>query len=447
MHLHTRRLIALIFILIFFVCAPILILYTAGYRYNLKKEELEKTGAMVLETKPKGGAITLNRDLYEEKTPARLNNLLPDEYNVTLTKDNYYPWQKKLIVKAQETTFAEDIILFYQDKPEKVTPIKMTWQSFSPQNRFILYAAPTQEGENIYLQNLSSPKQQDILISEKNKINNPLARWSKDGSLVLLQYNEKTEIIINSLLIRHNYDISTLVKENKLTNFQWGLESDALFAQSGNAIVEINTQTSTTTKLQELPETSKLIDFLIYNDTIYYIEQIRNKIYLTSTKPSGEIVKNIELKNADQEFDTMFDSYLGLRDKKSNTYYLINQDLTKISFVKENVNNLELHEKDEYLLLNTNQEISFLDLKDEELKEQNITRYSNGVQSAKWHKYPNYIFALENGAITVIELDDRNGHWMLYLAGKKATDFQIDAKAKILYYVEDNYLWKLNIAE
>ena len=41
MNINIRRAIALTFIIAFFITAPLLILYTAGYRYNFKKAQVQ----------------------------------------------------------------------------------------------------------------------------------------------------------------------------------------------------------------------------------------------------------------------------------------------------------------------------------------------------------------------------------------------------------------------
>ncbi len=451
MHIHTRRLIAFILVLVFLICAPILLLYTAGYRYNLKKDQLQKTGTLVLETKPASAEIILNKTLQKDKTPARINNLLPDDYLITINEENSYPWQKKLTVKAQETTFAENIVLFQKTIPVKIFNEKINWLSFSPENKFAIFTVRTTTGEDVYLQNLSNPRQQDILFGEKENIKNLTATWAKDGSLVLLNYDNKSVVVSNSILIRRNFDISELVTKNKLTNFRWGVDSDALFAQTNNTVYQIDTTLSKINKLYELPKTNKLIDFLVFNNTIYLIEQIGQKTYLTNTHIEGDnantLIRSIELKNENHAFDNIFDNYIGLRDLQNNNYYLVNTELDKISFYKQGVNSLDLHSKNDYLLFSTDQDVSYLNLKDEDLKEKNITRYSQGVSLTRWHKSPNYSLFLQNNKLNIIEMDERNGHWIINLPGDNIKNFQIDAKSKYIYYLQDDYLWRLQITK
>lgn len=94
MSLRVRRIIYLTFILIFAIATPLIILYTAGYRYNLKKNKIQKTGILILKSRPKEATIYLNEKIQKEKTPARIANLLPEDYFVRVEKENFYPWQK-----------------------------------------------------------------------------------------------------------------------------------------------------------------------------------------------------------------------------------------------------------------------------------------------------------------------------------------------------------------
>ena len=82
MTLPFRRIVYIAFIIIFLIITPIIILYTAGYRYNFQKHRIQKTGILILKSNPAGASIYLNGELKKEKTQARIANLLPDDYNL-----------------------------------------------------------------------------------------------------------------------------------------------------------------------------------------------------------------------------------------------------------------------------------------------------------------------------------------------------------------------------
>jgi len=117
----TRIGILIVFIALFFVTAPIVFLYTAGYRWNEKKFRLEKVGIIFLRSRPSGADVYLNDKLRSENTPTRLRNLLPDAYTVKVTKPGYTTWSKKLQVESARATFAEGIIIWKEASPEKLT--------------------------------------------------------------------------------------------------------------------------------------------------------------------------------------------------------------------------------------------------------------------------------------------------------------------------------------
>jgi len=115
---RTRIGILIGFIVLFLITTPVVVLYTAGYRWNEKKIRLEKVGIIFLRSRPSGAEIFLDGVLRSEHTPARLRNLLPSDYAVKVTKKGYSVWQKTLPVSSALTTFAENIVLWKTDAPE-----------------------------------------------------------------------------------------------------------------------------------------------------------------------------------------------------------------------------------------------------------------------------------------------------------------------------------------
>ncbi len=85
---HIRRLIYIIFILLFCLTAPILVLYTAGYRYDLKKWAIQKTGSLSVKPWPRDAEIYLDDKLQTGFRPddtLRITNLLPGKYKITIS--------------------------------------------------------------------------------------------------------------------------------------------------------------------------------------------------------------------------------------------------------------------------------------------------------------------------------------------------------------------------
>lgn len=112
-----RRILPWIFTLVFIFSAPALIFYTAGYRWNPKKEKIERNGTLIIDTHPADAKVFLNEHDIEETTPVTLQNTTPGSYLIRLTKEGFYSWQKKLDVQPEYVTFANDIWLWKKSEP------------------------------------------------------------------------------------------------------------------------------------------------------------------------------------------------------------------------------------------------------------------------------------------------------------------------------------------
>ena len=93
MNLRVRKLILLGFALIFLIAVPLVILTTAGYRYNWKRGTLEKTGIIKFVTKPTGARVWLDGQPLARTTPLSEFRLLPEDYDIRIEKDGYFDYQ------------------------------------------------------------------------------------------------------------------------------------------------------------------------------------------------------------------------------------------------------------------------------------------------------------------------------------------------------------------
>lgn len=112
-----RRIVPWIFAAVFLAAAPVLVFYTAGYRWNPKKEKVERNGTLIIGTRPTGARIFLNGNDKGETTPVTIQNIRPGSYNIRVQKDGYHPWEKMMDIQAERVTFANDIPLFKISEP------------------------------------------------------------------------------------------------------------------------------------------------------------------------------------------------------------------------------------------------------------------------------------------------------------------------------------------
>lgn len=117
MSLLARRLIFYLLLAFFVISTPLIIGYTAGYRYHFKQRRLVKTGALSITSAPDNAFIKLNNKLLDSQTPALIVDIMPGNYEIILEREGYHSWQKTLPIEKEKTTFARNVPLFKKTAP------------------------------------------------------------------------------------------------------------------------------------------------------------------------------------------------------------------------------------------------------------------------------------------------------------------------------------------
>lgn len=129
MTLRLRRILYSTFIVIFFLAAPPLVLYTAGFRYDFKYNRVVETGSLVVKSRPEGATVWLNGEPIKEQTPTIINTILPGEVRLAVSREGYHSWEKTVTIEPRVTTFEDNIRLFAAAEPETLVagPVVDYW--------------------------------------------------------------------------------------------------------------------------------------------------------------------------------------------------------------------------------------------------------------------------------------------------------------------------------
>ncbi len=117
MHRKIRRILFVLFVTGFLIGAPVLVLYTAGYRLNPTTWRIQHTGVIAIATTPKNAEVSVNGIRVSDKTPFVDQRLMPGTYTVTLKKSGYHQWQQNVRVESGQTTYITTL-LFRESAPE-----------------------------------------------------------------------------------------------------------------------------------------------------------------------------------------------------------------------------------------------------------------------------------------------------------------------------------------
>lgn len=448
MNIHQRRLIVITFIALFLTAAPMVVLYTSGYRYNWQKNKVEQVGVLMLDVAPKDGKIYLNNELLPDKRPLRLANLLPNSYQVRAEKDGYHPWQKNLEIKARESTLVYDIALFKNNLPQMMEPGPVTRFSLSPDESTLLI----QKLNTLWLMNLETG-QKKLRAILPYTINQPGIKWSPDGQWVI-DYDQTglnfTAVNIEKEKIYswHEFDLGSI------SRVEWATDSRHIFGlveTQNRALYQINLQNQTKRKLVDGP----IADYVVGRGEIFFIKTFPDRTILYRyheltlpilEKKTEEVVI---LPEGNYHLGEMKNNYaLALSDKNQIFLMDVSNKSAPLIKLKGSAAVWGSGEKNNYLYYFDQSEIWAMDLK---TKQSIMTaRYSDGVaQILPIPDKPYYLF-LVNGALRLTELDDRGERNMITLFDKApVTEARMDAAGKNVYLLIKNNafpeLYKLEI--
>ncbi len=463
MNLKTRRIIYFTFIILFLILAPLTILYTAGYRYDFNRHKILKTGGIFLYIKTPRVQVFLNDQLKKETgifgNEVRLNNLIPNIYNIKVQKEGYYPWEKNLRVHSGETTFAEHIILFKKSMPEKTVSSEAELINFSPDEKFISYIDKKEGAAEIWIYN-SETKEQSLLYRSTEESFEDIPReeiisWSAGSEKIILTYskNDKKQYIIFDSLA--NEDPLPL---GKITNVEfkkilWSPFNDnLLYGLGSNAIYRINLFNESSEKITSEPksETTLLVsDFAIKNNNFYYIEITdKNSFIVRKDLSGGESERIVSMEAEVWNFvNGGPGNIITLLGSKNQKLRLINIDSKTINLEKT-ASQAQWSDNAERLLFYNDFELWSYNIEDTEPIL--ITRYSREIKKAAWVPGFDYITFILGDELNIIELDGRDGRNLYDITGgAKINSFIFDSDGEYIYFAgnvdEEPGLYKLTI--
>jgi len=444
MNIKSRRIIMFSFILAFFILAPILIFYASGYRYDLKRHKIIKTGTLMLEAKNLTKAdLYLNDKLYEKPFDEKIfvYNLLPGEYTAKLSKEGYHSWQKKITISSSLTTFEKDIILFQNNVPLQLIDGQITDFSLSPDNQKIVYTSLNEPFLELYFFDLTlNEKKLLYRIPANAKI---FINWAPSSKKILLNVD-------SNFLIFDLQNFAQTVEIKDILNFnptitKWDIQSDnLLYALKQNKIYKIDLLSKTSQGIFNALKETIEPEFYIEADDLFYIQEAETQNilykYNFNFKTTKKILAISKAKN--YQFSYSPNNFLGLLDLDQQKFYLIKKintgqeiDVLLEEPVREftaKAASWDTNEKK--LLLYDDFEINTFDVESNE--KIFINRYGQVIKKAAWYPDLQHLVILFENNLQIIDLsDDNNNHNAIEIIKfDHLYNFYLDGKGENTYF-------------
>ncbi len=421
MNKKTSDILFRIFVFLFVVITIILSLYATGYRFNLSwplrlDKLLVKTGTLALDTTPKNAVVKINSETKistsfsflnskkENITPIKIKNLLPGEYLVTFSLDGYWPYQKKLRVNPEQTTFLEDVILFKKSLPLSVYNTTAQKISYSPNGKYALF-----ENDQIIInleteQLIESKIEKNISWLEGDKIS--------DGSKI---------INLNDASFADYSNYTDAIKKSQLTG-------DLLIYQVGSNLSALNTKTKETNLIKF---DGTILNYQTSGDVLFIVTTYQNKTEIKSfdLKNNKFIASTSLLNSRDFSFQTENKNTI-LLDNEHKIIYIITNDSPIIKDVIRGATTLKWLDNNKLIYANES-EIYIYDLI--QTKPYLITRLSEKINSLSWST-DNYLIYSTDKTIGTINLTSAGNDIMVLWQGDKLSSLYFNNKTGTLYF-------------
>ena len=337
---YKRFILLILIFLLFTAVSPIIVFYVQGYRFDFQQMFFFRTGGIYLQTTPKKAQIFLNNKSLKNDTPLLINGLLPKNFHIKITKENFYPWEKYIKIESGLVSEAKNIIL----APDKIQENLL----FSPATK--IYPSPSKNYGLIIAENdiIIINEEKKYSISPQNTFqkeqvayaikNNQIA-WT-DNEMKIIAYNKQDNYILDfsEQTITHFLIKNSELKKSDTDGFiqplqiQWHptINNSIMFIYD-NRLYAYNLRDKKSSILTNNAIYYKTIS-LAFNSYTYYMDSmgfIRRYNFITQNDEKLSEIP-LDYNNGDELLITPDQKKIAFWDQKNRKLFLMSSGNVKI---------------------------------------------------------------------------------------------------------------------
>lgn len=400
------------FLFLFLLTAPIVVLYTAGYRFSLTRAELVKTGMISVASVPKGATVLIDGADAGDTTPSLIDTVIPGEHVIRIEKDGYYPWQKTLSVEESKTSFIQKAVIYLQTAPILMKEGKATQVFADDDAARVAYTVEDESYAELWLYDVGLKTDALLMRAPQEGLESLRASWSADGGSLLVQEKRSEADRFTVVFADERDNIS-------LADLKPGLASAWLDPQSEDRAYVITTKGTYEIMLSTRTVSALLDEPLVAVRSGTDILALRNAGTGMALNRIGSDGVEATLAFVPSGTYTFLRASNGLQllyDRTSRRLILIDAsgadqpillNVEATSFSWNPLNGYQLMYANEY-------ELHLYDAgaHTDEL----VTRLSEPMTGVAWHPEASALLYVENGKLLSIELDRRDSRNVFTLA-------------------------------
>jgi hypothetical protein len=413
---------------IFFILAPLIIIYTSGTLFDFRQKQTVSTGILSVQTKPDDAEVYLNGK-SETTTPTSIRFLQPGEYEVGIKKDGYFPWQKRLEIKSGKVSWVS----------EKLPELHLVKQDTNP--TIITSGVIDAAYHNDFIIALIGDTIE--LFSKNEKTISVIIKLPAVGQRIVTGSHNQFVIVTSAagpIVVDLEAKSATLVAAFLETTILGILDTQTILAQSSGDLFLYDLLNK-----KKIPLLSQVSSATISGNTIYAIQKEGISLVLRARQLNGyeldlgQIIAaplpeftNAELIVTNQKHIFVVDSKI---------LYRINETLEPILY---DVLSWRYDEHRQSLLFKTSSELYYYDPIDS--KSVLITRFNEPIHDPILEPSIGYIFFTQGTETVALELDnrDRQNRYGLYQTSNPS-GLTMSNDGKRLYILDNAILKEITI--
>lgn len=468
---------------LFLITTPIIVLNAKGYRFDIKRGVFVYSGAITFKSNPQAVNISLNDTLIESRKLNRINGsynitgLIPAEYNMKVSAENFQTWNKKIDVHSGLANEFWNVLLVrnnYERFDSKTIGIKKFFTS--PKNTFIAYTTESTEGTILKNLDVTNNKIEDKnyifpgwqLLDSSKKEN---IEWSPNENFISVpvqknidlsedKNNLKKEIqksqskieyayFIINLENKTSFNLNEFLKKDAIRNVRWDpQEKGRLFFLSNDILYKADILNS-----ENLVEVSTDVSSFDLSGSYIYYSNIKNNLIFKNnlkTDESFQITSTFpEKENVLISKMIIYDDSRAIFITENKNIYIYNYGGRNNYFRKigENIESASFSDYGKKLLFWSNNEISVYFVRDEfsqplrnEDEIQNINRFGDRIDNVHWFSDYEHVIFSTGKYIKITEIDSRDRTNSMDITSTKIEDAMVvyNNSLEKLYFTDSN---------
>jgi len=417
---RVRNIVFFAFLALFFISAPLIVLYTAGFRYNIENGEIIRTGTLSIHTAPRGAGILIDDEDSEEKTPHVFNHMTPETYSITVSKDGYHNWNGSVDIESEQTETLANILLFKDSPSAQILKTELTSLTPSPDGNRSVYVQQESGWDEIWLMDLSDGSVQLI----GRFISNPEAdlTWSAGGGYFTRTSSSGTHIWTFE-------GVPVPLPESLRGDYVfWHPDTDhLLYFVLKESTTALDVKTSSTTTVENTDTDAIALDASVLEFGVSGNYTELRQITSSETKVVAVLPRDsYELAERDGQ-------YVFLKSSRGDIL-LINIHASEPILLQASMQTFDWHEDLNSLVFSDGFEVSTYS--PESHTETLITRQSDEILSVKWHPSGSAILIGSGTSITAVDTEKHGNqrNETTLVTADEFLSFWVSENGEMLFY-------------